>query len=537
MNTNLESRLAELDLPVPSGLAERALRAAAAPEVVAVPSRYRVGSRRFALGGVTMAVILATLALAAVVDGSGHVPTANADEILSKAQRAATEASFSYHLVQTTTEFGAFEKVQTSEFWYQDADHIRGEHRSVADGKPTVDGAVWNKGDFWGYGLQAGITTAMHSPPGGRWNFGTPSLGNGIGETLAAYGGPESCRSATLAPDQTVLGRTAYVVRVTPAPAACTRTDSMKTWAKSAAAAGDSDIYWFDSTLFVVLRSEHYSGAVLAARTEVSVLETHIEFPESIFVYAPPPGAVVREATDPALHDAHAILASVRAAAAAPKQPFHAVVKSGTPEQTYQTDMWYADETHARSEEREYRAGKLFSTFGVSRKGNELWQYIIDQEKTDIVHLTNQPENPLPTVFGGNPWLTHSGEDGVTLLLRSALSSCRAVVRGADEIVNGRPTFVVTVESGAPGCKDPGVTPAGGAREPDASVARTNWTLWFDQETYFPLKQESRFLSGAPVRPEWKWEVTVFEVGPVDPAAFDYQPPAGVNVKEVVGTP
>ena len=88
MNTNLESRLAELNLPVPSGLAERALRAAAAPEVVAVPSRHRAGSRRFAVGGVTMAVILATLALAAVVDGSGHVPTANADEILSKAQRA-----------------------------------------------------------------------------------------------------------------------------------------------------------------------------------------------------------------------------------------------------------------------------------------------------------------------------------------------------------------------------------------------------------------------------------------------------------------
>ena len=295
MNTNLESRLAELDLPVPSGLAERALRAAAAPEVVAVPSRYRAGSRRFALGGVTMAGILATLALAAVVDGSGHVPTANADEILSKAQRAATEASFSYHLVQTTTEFGAFEKVQTSEFWYQDADHVRGEHRSVADGKPTVNGAVWNKGDFWGYGLRAGITTAMHSPPGGPWKIGALSLRNGIGETLAAYGGPESCRSATLAPDQTVLRRTAYVVRVTPAPAACTRTDSMKTWAKSAAAAGDSDVYWFDSTLFIVLRSEHYSGAVLAARTEVSVLETHIEFPESTFLYVPPPGATVRE--------------------------------------------------------------------------------------------------------------------------------------------------------------------------------------------------------------------------------------------------
>ena len=527
MNTNLESRLSELDLPVPSGLAERALRAAAAPEVLVPPARRRVGAWRLALAAFGLAVT-AVFALPSLRDGAEPV---SAQEILARATGPA--AGTSYHqvyIIGTVETSGAGStgsesnpQLQRVEVWYRDAEHVRLEIRNV-DASGTVGGLVAaqvRNGDEVWYLMEDGGTD--NGPPILRITHGTVrsvpgsvSLGdilrlpNDFGSALEKYRG--KCSSPSLKGESEVAGRTAYMLDVCGAK------------------------LWIDKSTYIVLRAEESEGSVVG-KSEVLQFEADVAIPDAVFDYRPPAGAMVSEQPNPPPQDAHAILASVRAAAAAPKQPFHAVVKSGTPEQSYQTDMWYADEYHARSEEREYRAGKLFSTFGVSRNGAERWLYSIDQRQTNIIHETKRAGGSLPSVIGGNPWLAHSGIADITQFLENGLSPCRPATRWPDDVVNGRPTFVVAVESWIPGCKDPGITPAGGATEPEASVARTNWTLWFDQETYFPLKQESRFLSGAPVRPEWKWEVTVFEVGPVDPSAFDYRPPTGVKVKEVVGTP
>lgn len=238
----------------------------------------------------------ALIALAAIVlplTRDGRIQSVSARELLSRSA-AASQPSFSYHLVRIDTGPEIPGGLATSEFWFEDANHNRADNRTTVDGVTVTDGGITNGSDVWWYNSTDGAAKAVHGGPSGPIHTGTLSIGAGI-DLLSTDGSADSCRSADILRQDSVIGRVAYVVRVTPTPASCSRSDGMKTAVEKGATNGDYDLFWIDGSTYIALRSEHYTAGVLASRTQLTLLETNISIPPSTFVYTPSPGVTVHE--------------------------------------------------------------------------------------------------------------------------------------------------------------------------------------------------------------------------------------------------
>ena len=144
MNRSLEARLTELDLPLPPGLAERALAGAASPAQLL---RHRA-PRWAAIGMATAAVVIGAAVLGGAVALSGGSHSASAEEILGKAARAA--GKISYHSVRRSENAGLPGGWEIDETWYGDAQHRRDERTNGSD-PTTVTGNVVSGADVWIY--------------------------------------------------------------------------------------------------------------------------------------------------------------------------------------------------------------------------------------------------------------------------------------------------------------------------------------------------------------------------------------------------
>jgi len=222
---------------------------------------------------------------------------------------------------------------------------------------------------------------------------------------------------------------------------------------------------------------------------------------------------------------AQEILAKV---AAGSRQPYHVLTAGGRGDYTWEMESWYANSLTVRMEERDYVNGQLTSTFGVVRDGTEFWMYNIDKTGVWVTHATNQGSEPVPGL-GPDPFLGVSSLADATSFLSGATSSCTPVTRQPDAVVDGRNAYVLVAGPWIPGCVDPRI------RFQSSEPFAGSLVFWLDQETLVALKEQSQDASGVPIDNGYFREVRTLDVGPVDASVFNYTPPAGANVKEVVG--
>jgi hypothetical protein len=242
-----------------------------------------------------------------------------------------------------------------TETWYQDAEHQRTETRDE-DGA-LLFGQVQNGDDLWFYSSVAGpqVTVERSPEPGvvepgevravhssfaglGIAAFGPGDLGvNSLAGLLEMYSG--SCASAQSIGEETVAGRSAYVIEVTQTPETCdlkpviTQDGNLTTikveggpgagafGAVTGATVGSANVkdgepgegmpevefqiletttrMWVDEETFITLKTETQSEGGPLFRYEVTGFELDPDFDASVFDYEAPAGVEVIEAEGP----------------------------------------------------------------------------------------------------------------------------------------------------------------------------------------------------------------------------------------------
>jgi hypothetical protein len=294
----------------------------------------------------------------------GSTPEVSAQEVFQRTHAIAASNSLAasaqpFHMVSKTEtygppgmEFAGADNV--TETWYQDAKHQRTETRDE-DGK-LLFGQVQNGDDLWFYSsvagpqmavandpepdaLEPGEVKAVHSSFAGMGfsTFGPADLGvNSLAGLLEAYSG--SCASAQSVGEETVAGRSAYVIEVTQTPETCDlkpviTQDGNLTTIKVDAGSGTGvgavagvmvgsasvkdgepgnaaqDVQfqvvetttrmWVDKETFITLKTETQAEDGPLFRYEVIQLDLSPDFDASVFDYEPPEGVEVVEASSP----------------------------------------------------------------------------------------------------------------------------------------------------------------------------------------------------------------------------------------------
>jgi hypothetical protein len=294
----------------------------------------------------------------------GSTPEVSAQEVFQRTQAIAATISLAasgqpYHMVAKTETYGppGMELAganNVAETWYQDAEHQRSETRDE-DGT-LLFGNVQNGDDLWFYSSVAGPQAevagdpqpgdvepaevrAVHSTFAGMGfsTFGPGDLGvNSLAGLLEAYSG--NCASAHSAGEETVAGRSAYVIEVTQTPETCdlkpviTQDGNLTTvkvenpdGAAGVAGAGVGSVaisasgepganpsetefriletttrMWVDQETFITLKTETEAEDGLLFRYEVTQFDLNPDFDASVFDYEPPEGVEVIDASSPA---------------------------------------------------------------------------------------------------------------------------------------------------------------------------------------------------------------------------------------------
>lgn len=167
------------------------------------------------------------------------------------------------------------------------------------------------------------------------------------------------------------------------------------------------------------------------------------------------------------------------------------------------TETWSRDASHWRNQTTDN---------GVSFDGDEMWLWANIDGVDRAVHAKGGASE-----FTGNDKRPGSLTD---LLGQYSDSSCQTATLESDATVAGRAAYVldVTPRESCPKLQGRDVKGAGSLR------------MWIDKETFVTLKTQASDSTGV----VYTYEVTEFESGIAIPdSAFQYQPPAGVQVTEV----
>ncbi len=265
----------------------------------ALPAR---SERRFGfrVAGITTGVVAIALAAVIVAPGlfGGGTQPVDAAEVLARAsevtQNNAVEGDTSYHLVATSEvlyDGSGF----TTEVTFDANDRYATEYRGL-DGY-AFDQVV-NGDDTWIAMSLGGETRAVHGPSSELGiDLTGQSLGGGtsLGDVLAQYTS-WGCQIATQQGEDTIAGRSVYVIVVTPDPDNCATPEER---VKSESLAGSALTLWVDQETFLTLQTEQKEGdGTVSFRYTVTEIEVGVDHPDSAFIYEAPPGVTIAEATD-----------------------------------------------------------------------------------------------------------------------------------------------------------------------------------------------------------------------------------------------
>ena len=248
------------------------------------------------------AAAAATAALAAVLfapslwDGQSQV---SAETIFARASAVAQSSApstttQSYHLIAITESPGQV-GVTTTETWYGDASQMRTEQDWDAANGQADFGMALNGDDAWLYAMVGGTLRVAHGPAselGLAQTFGWKTQGSSLAEVLAQYTG--GCQKASLKGEETVAGRQAYKIVVSPDLSTC----------PEYAPREEADIklklgvltVWVDEQTFLPLKTQQQDGTGQVAYTyTVTQIEVGGEILDSTFAYEAPAGAVVQD--------------------------------------------------------------------------------------------------------------------------------------------------------------------------------------------------------------------------------------------------
>jgi outer membrane lipoprotein-sorting protein len=219
-----------------------------------------------------------------------------------------------YHLIATTESPGQT-NATTTETWYVDASHQRTENEYTGDSSPdfgvSVDGA-----DAWMYGNFDGTFRAVHGPASELgMSFASQAPGSSLGEVLSQYSG--NCQKAEQDGEDTVAGRAAYRIVVTPDVATCPGIAGEP--GKDIGKLGTL-IVDVDKETFLPLKTDQQDNGGLPAYTyTVTQIEIGEQIADTTFIYSAPAGVTVVDVAD--LTQAKNILSGYSIDGAPPVQP------------------------------------------------------------------------------------------------------------------------------------------------------------------------------------------------------------------------
>jgi outer membrane lipoprotein-sorting protein len=248
-----------------------------------------------------VAVAASAVAVAAVLVGpslwSGESQV-NAETIFARTSAAAQSNApaagpQSYHLI-ASTESGGQSEPTTTEVWYADSSHLRTENEYTGDGSPDFGISV-NGADAWMYGDFDGTFRAVHGPAseiGGSFAI-QPGGGSDLGEVLSQYNG--GCQKAVQDGEETIAGRTAYRIVVSPDITTCPGITSESDMEQKFGTL----IIDVDKETFLPLKTEQEFGDGRPAYTyTVTQIEVGQAISDVTFVYTAPAGVTVVDVAD-----------------------------------------------------------------------------------------------------------------------------------------------------------------------------------------------------------------------------------------------
>lgn len=191
-------------------------------------------------------------------------------------------------------------------------------------------------------------------------------------------------------------------------------------------------------------------------------------------------------------------------------------------------EMWYDGADHRRSDQRTRDGqGRVMSAQQVTFNGDQTWIVWTDNGQSRIVHTTgtawtNSVDVPLDQANLADVLARYSANKGCLT----------ATQRGEAEVAHRR-TYVIELRPRSTGCAQA----AGVAPGPVTFPSRTaegegedvrQVTVWIDQQSFLPLKSETRNRAGVVTD---QTEVTTVEYNvTIAPVTFSYVPPAGASV-------
>jgi outer membrane lipoprotein-sorting protein len=277
-----------------------------------VAGRRRARPIRALAWGLVAAALLVAVLLSPAPGLWGSPAEVSAAEALSRAGAASSGAPSgqvrAYHLVATRTDTvpGHGSATAGLEVWFGGGGRYREELRW-----PDQTTVVGTDGtDGWVYLILNGRTYAAKGVSLSSQKELVPSGQSDLAALLAELS-QRACGPASRQGDATVLGRAAYVVRVSGRPCPVetpgagsageastpTEADDAKLRAARADALNYDATFWIDAATFVVLRSE-LTGPKGTQRYEVSRIDYDPPLPPTLFAFAPPAGAVLFDRVD-----------------------------------------------------------------------------------------------------------------------------------------------------------------------------------------------------------------------------------------------
>lgn len=282
--------------PTPNGRATGGLRRW--PVLVVPPA-----GRWWPLAGLATAAVL-VLALAGVVLWAARPDAASAAQIVERSQAVVADVAAagvrSFALSEVlTAQRGSGETLRAeAKRWYAAPNRWRWEYDAwvvAPDGQErshTARLSVSDGTDLWQYDPLANSATVSRADPGQAGQaglvLGGPDTNQEMGDLADLLKRASTCSDLKLRGEGRVAGRLAYVVDLGPS----------KCPSASMPEFNGRQVLWIDRETFFVLRAERYSaadGSLLSTR-EVTSIQYNGNLPDALFTFAPPPGAVVRDA-------------------------------------------------------------------------------------------------------------------------------------------------------------------------------------------------------------------------------------------------
>jgi outer membrane lipoprotein-sorting protein len=251
---------------------------------------------RPALVAAAAATILAAVLVAPPLwNGESRV---SAEVIFARTSAAAQRnapavATAGYHLVATIESPSQPGSVTTTETWYADPSHLRTEQNWSGGGETADFGLAVSGDDAWLYGTFDGVVRVAHGPaPELGATFGQQSAASDIGQVLSQY--TANCQTARQDGEETVAGRTAYKIVVTPDVRTCPATGGEPQ--KDIGKLGTLNV-WVDKETFLPLKTEQLAseGGPPGYIYTVTSIEVGGDIAASTFEYVAPEGVAVQD--------------------------------------------------------------------------------------------------------------------------------------------------------------------------------------------------------------------------------------------------